>query len=314
MNKRIAFAAIVIIAVALTVIYFIPTVSQKEVIVKASIINTVREISNPDEWKKWHPLLKTACVQDTSGCSVIKKTEANSFTIQTATYSVAVAVHGASFDITETGNNHYNYTVTSSLHDDTSRVIVTAQRSLLLDILAPSSGNTPAFQYADSLKKFIETPSAYYGFPLDTTGVTDTNVVTMHKKIPANKRAEELNKMHNAIRAYIQSNHLQIQQPPIAHLQPYGKDSIDVMTGIAVNKIAPPANNITCMQMPKGRMLVGYYSGPYSGLKNLYSAMNRYIKDKFMQKAASSFEKYIDNKVPESDSTQVSIKVYYPVF
>lgn len=314
MNKRIVFAAIVIITVALTVTYFIPAVSQKEVIIKASIINTVREISNPDEWKRWHPLLKTACAQDTAGCPVVKNSAANSFTIQTAAYSVAVAVHGASFDIAENGNNHYNYMVTSSLHDDTSRVIVTTQRSLLLAILAPSPADVPAFQYADSLKKFIETPSAFYGFPLDTTGVSDTNVVTMHKKIPASKRAEELNNMHNAIRAYIQANHLQIQQPPIAHLQPFGKDSIDVMTGIAVNKIAPSANNITCMQMPKGRMLVGHYSGPYSGLKNLYSAMNRYIKDKFMQKAASSFEKYIDNKVPESDSAQVNIKVYYPVF
>lgn len=316
MKKRTIVIVVVLLALALTITYFVSTTSQREVLVLSSIVNTVNVLNSPAGWKKWNPALKEACDKNPGACAINHDSTKNIFTIHAGQDSVIVEAQGASFNISQTKSNRqeaYNYTILSSIRDDSTKIIITENRSLLLSFLSQPPGNTMAYQDALSLKKFIETPSAFYGFPLEITGVVDTNVVIIRRIVPAAERAATLADMYKSINSFIGNNHLKIMQPGIVHYELKGKDSIDIMAGIAVDRIAPAKNNISCIQLPKGRLLVGYYKGSFEGRKQLYQAMNNYVRDKFLRKIATSFEKYLDNKLPENDSSQVELKVYYPV-
>jgi effector-binding domain-containing protein len=204
----------------------------------------------------------------------------------------------------------------SSKHNDSTRLIVTEKRSLLLSLLS-FTPNSIAVADADSLKTFIETPSAYYGFPLEITGIVDTLVVAITKRVPTANRATELNNMYSMLYKAIQVNHLTVTKPIIAHYHPAGKDSVDITSAIPVASKALKGsmqNNISFMEMPpKGRMVVGYFKGKYADRTKLYNAMDRYITDKSLKKIAAAYEEYLNNQVPENDSTLVEIKICSPV-
>jgi len=329
MKKRIITAIAILLVLALAALYFIPSVDQRQVLVLSPIIRAARELNSPVEWERWNPALKKDCLENPGGCAVKNSPEQNTFTVQVPHCSISVVARGAMFDITRTGNNNaatYNYTLVPSLHDDSTKLIVTAKASLLSSLFSSLSSSV-ALQDADSLKKFIETPSDYYGFQLQmVSSVVDTCVVVTHKRVLAANRATETKILYNSIDSFISANHLIITQPNIAHYQPAAKDSVDITVGKPVDKpsapvgflktmlLGSPQNNFAFMQMPAhGKMLVGYYKGRFGDRMKLYRAMDRFMSDKLQKIIALPYEKYLNNTVPENDSTVVEIKVYYPV-
>ena len=92
-------------------------------------------------------------------------------------------------------------------------------------------------------------------------------------------------------------------------------DSILFMTGIPTVTYAKPWGFINYMQMPMGGSLATtFFKGPYKEREKVYAAMEQFVKDKELSKASLPYEMLLNNQLPSSDTSMVSLKVCYPVF
>ena len=72
---------------------------------------------------------------------------------------------------------------------------------------------------------------------------------------------------------------------------------------------------INYLSMPaSGRMLTAHYKGPYSKLNQVYTVMEKYIRDNTLQKVAICYEKYYTHPQSNEDSLHMEIEVLYPIF
>jgi len=318
MKKRIAIIAIVVLVLLLVVAHFIPSYNQKEILLLSPIMHPARELNSAAEWQRWNPIVRKYCLENPSACAISNNSVQSNFTIKAGQSNFVIAVHGASYDITETSNGNstsYNYTLVPSLHNDSTGLIVTENTNLLSTLL--SLGNTNASIYADSLKRFIENPSAFYGFLIRLSPVIDTFVVSTHRVVPHNNAVATLKDLYKKLDSFIQANHLTMVRPRIGHFEPGGKDSLDVIVGMPVDKFLPASferNGIAFMRMPpQGHMIVGYYKGEFGGRIKLYQAIDKYMNDKLWRPVmGAGYEEYLNNTVPDNDSSMVEMNICIP--
>jgi effector-binding domain-containing protein len=63
----------------------------------------------------------------------------------------------------------------------------------------------------------------------------------------------------------------------------------------------------------RGRMLVGRFKGKFIDRTQLNGALDKYIVDKNLESIVSSYEKYFSYPLPEHDSSEVDLEIYYPI-
>jgi len=90
-------------------------------------------------------------------------------------------------------------------------------------------------------------------------------------------------------------------------------DSMRLILGIPVNKFVQHSGEIKCVNIPKGRMLTGTYTGRFDERQKIYDAFKKYLRDHSMENVGATFESYYNNKLPSSDSDVVNFKFYYPI-
>jgi len=96
---------------------------------------------------------------------------------------------------------------------------------------------------------------------------------------------------------------------------PLQGDSLQLTVGIPVDKIASPMDSISCLSLPAtGRVLVGNYEGKFSDRKKIYNAMTKYLTDHHLSIPAESFERYLNDSLPTSDSSEIKMELNYPVY
>ncbi|HVX48681.1 MAG TPA: hypothetical protein VHB48_00940 [Chitinophagaceae bacterium] len=315
MTKRVVAIIAAVLVVAVTICSFVKVDVEEKVVIRASMLNTFRELSSPAEWQKWHPAFASACAG--GGCGVIQDNALKIFTLKASGYSLRVKNEGASFIITDTVNGKsrtYCYNAIPSLQDDSTTILVVRPKTILQAVFHLSANGNENVAI-DSLKSYIETPAKYYGFNIEVHPVIDTIVVTTKKTVPAKAKYAEIQDLYNKMNGFIAANHLTITQPCIMHYYKMGNDSLKVEAGIPVNKTAQPRDGITFMKMPaNAHMLVGYYKGSFAGRTALYAAMNKYVQDHFLRLVAATYEKYLNNRLPNNDSSQVEIALHFPIY
>ena len=114
---------------------------------------------------------------------------------------------------------------------------------------------------------------------------------------------------------YIKTNNLiKTGHASISYI-PLSDDSFQITVGIPVNKSAAPGKEINCLSLPaKGRVLVGNYEGKFSERQKIYLAMSKYMTDHTLSAPAESFERYLNDSIPTSDSSVIRIELNYPVY
>ncbi len=305
-----------LIIFCLTLTYLIPVTKENRITVNADLYDIVYAISNSNQWKKWHPAVKTVFKTDPSSSSINNKTSAKGFTINTHNHSFTVkAITPIVFQIAEKKEgNLFAYRLSVDPSSTPGKVkIFTEKKVRLFNFFFNTHNLTPDEITVESLKDFVEDPAAFYGYSLTLESVIDTNVVIKRRTVATINWRDNLAAMFEEINNYITINNLKITQPKIVYLKNISNDSMVVMAGISVNKTAPSDKNIQSVQMPKGRMLVGEYEGPYYNRKDLYNAMEKYVSDKKMQHMAVPYERYLNDSIPATDSTIVKLKIYFPV-
>lgn len=311
--KKLLVLLVALVVVAFIACSLITVQTNNTVIVRSSMINTARALSQPSMWQKWQPLLSASCNSKT-GCNVIVDSASSSFSIQSGEITVKVLTQGLIFTVTETGRHtaEYCYIVVPTKKPDSTQIVIAAQQSLLKSWLHGLNG--PVIIAVDSLKSFLETPAKFYGYNIERRIVTDTIVAVTNKVFAAADKFNQMALIHKQLTDYVTTSGLTEVQPVMMHFVEKGKDSSGIMMGIPVNKLAPQKQDALCVKMPKGNLLTATYTGSFAGRTAIYNAMEAYLRDHFMQKAAASYEKYLDNKLPVNDSSNIKIQVNIPVY
>lgn len=165
-------------------------------------------------------------------------------------------------------------------------------------------------------KKFADDPSRFFGFPIEIKTVPFTLVITKRRRVLKSGQIHCLEDLYADLFRFARMNKLLPDSSTIriSAFNSAGNDSVDVMAGVPVEKKSIPANGISYLEIPeKGKMLVGYYEGPYSGIRDLYIAMSKYVQLRTLTHIAAPFEKYLTQPKNAEDSLHMKIELYFPI-
>ena len=298
----------------IALLYFIPVAKKETVPVATNLYAITSTVMQPENWKRWQQTIRSAYAKDSAQVQVAKASK-SAFTISMPQHQFDVTpISPVLYTVQETNNgNTSQYAINIiPVKEDTVNLLVVKKTNVLAWLF--SSTQSPADITAHSLKKFLETPGAFYGYPMDIKKVTDTVIATQKMRVSKKDLFRVLPSSFQSLEHYIQQQGLQaVNNWEVSYNNTYN-DSLDVMTGIPVNQPAEAVGKVRCLHIPKGRMLVGYYEGRFMDRKDIYAALERYIADRHLMKVAVPFEKYVNNELPASDSAIVKFELYYPVY
>ena len=293
---------------------FITVEKSREITIEANFFNVLEEINSPANWQKWHSTLKKDYAKNPARYEVLKDSAAHEFSIKTPDHDFTIQTpNPLTFEIREdSGNSTSNYSIQilSTRLPHYTHLITTTRVSLLNFFLQQ---NNNAFTTAGDLKSFMQNPDSYYGYDIIKEKTIDTIVVVKKTVALKKNRHRELTSVYKSLASFIKANDLTIMQPKIASFRSISKDSVEIRAGIPVNRAVPGNENIMCLKMPKGFILVGQYSGPYNKRSTLKQAMEKYVQNHSLDVIALPYEKYLNDEVPKSDTDVVTIKMCYPI-
>jgi effector-binding domain-containing protein len=308
--KKIGIGIIVLVLCGIIVSGFIYVPIQKYYPVHKSFFNAVNDFYNPAGWNKWYK----GTIQNNT------LTKNGSFSIKTKDGAIEIKNSGGySFTITENKGQqkqYYNCVFQPTFKNDSCGMFVVYKKSLLKTVFPFLSGSSSFENQIVQFKEYMENDLLYYGYSINLGQVEDSSVLFIQKKMPLNNYLQTLSIFHSELDSFAHANKRKILQPPIVHFSVLPKDSIGIMVGVAVdNNTAPENSGIQKADMPtKGRMLTGQFKGKFAERNLLYKAMDNYMRDYHLRQVAFEFEKYMDNKFPSDDSSEVNIKLYFPVY
>ena len=287
---------------------------KKGITINASIFNVINQFNDLRNWKNWHPGLID---KDSSLFKYSRITNAvnSSLAVREKKYTIT-SVNSEGISMKEEENGNKIYQSISAFPDSFNTIThVTWIRvvSFANWIREKFSNGNEMENGLKNLKSFIEEPEKFYGFHIEIQTVSDTLVITKRAMASRNKITPTLQNLYSELTKYLQENNMTHAQR-MAGFNIRENDSVEIMAGITVEKKEPPKNGIRYMEMPRGRMLVGDYQGPYNNISQLYKAMDRYLVDKELKRVAMIYEKYFTDPHSKEDSAQMKIKIYYPIY
>lgn len=315
--KKLIVIAIVLITAAFLV-HLIPVTSHKKIKIATSAIKVSMQLNNADNWKKWHPDIKTAFEKDSTRCSTTRDYKNHFFKISTPLLTFSVespsSIHFKIKSVEKNKSLHYDIFLSATPDINLTEVFIENHISLFDWMFSYGKHQTNKTNFMDYLKEFMENDSLYYGFPIEIRKVADSNVASLNKHVAIREKFTVLDTVFKELKEYVIYNQLTIMGAPMLQFTELLNDSISVLGMLSVNKQANNKNKIRCMKMPvNGRMLVGYYKGKFKDRIKLYSAMQQYLLDKNIVSIVSSYENYQNGKLPQNEDSVVEIELYFPI-
>lgn len=309
MGRKIRLSRILIftLLVAAVATLFFPVQQKEELEVDAGFNLVYRQISDVKKWDTWLAPLKDMAktvspVYSGTGREAGSGVKAGevSFTLKKAGPLGIV--------ITDEITRGSHIIVLQETETSRTKVSWTAQVSLWRKLF---SAATPGGQSLKNLKSFIEDPRQFYGYAIEIRPVADTVVAIMQGKATEARRLEIAQQLFTTLKNYAEAQNLGSTGAPILTIIPQQGEELLLVAGWPVSRRGAATAGISYMGMPRGRMLVGSYEGPYSQLKNLYQAMRQCISDRNHEPVASPFEKLISGF---GDTSRMKIELWQPIF
>ena len=304
----------VIILVLLIVIGFIPFQQHSSINIRSNYFDVCQQLISPDSWKRWQPDIRD------------KFNAANNSKVTADSTGFLISIPGQVFNVKNTNGNkfsvvrtvnfidhHYAYTVMPDAENNNATVYIDVKNNVvkwLFSQFDPAEKNGDIIQ---QLKGFMEDAKQYYGFDISEKSVAESYLAVKKETIPAKNKYPAIINAAKELHVFIDQHHVKAVQALAGAYYSQKNDSLQILIGIPVNKQVAPSANIVFMNMPGGKVLVGDYNGKYGERQKIYSAMEKYIRDHSLLKQVAPFERYLNNKVPESDSDLVNMQVNYPV-
>lgn len=174
-----------------------------------------------------------------------------------------------------------------------------------------------AIDNTNRLETFTKDIKAFYGYEIRTTNVQDSTLlygtlVTSKADRPANTV-----RLFNQLIQYAQAQNADFNGTAICNFENKSSDSILIKASIGIrNPAAIPASSMyQVKRMPYGKNLLEMdYVGPFGEISKGYRALEQFRDDHNFKSMAIPYQEYPDPGQPYSDSQQVTLRLYYPIF
>lgn len=296
--------------------YFIPVTQNHNVIIKSNFDNVLSSLKVPENWEKWHPLVKDLWSENRGTPRLSLDSSHRRYKFSNGTDSIVVEIiNPVLYDLREYGKNNfssYAFEIIPSANATNFVTVRVIEKTPLLLSLLPFLKTSAGQRASSNLKNYLEDVSAFYGYDIKVEKVVDTVFATEMITIPETELFKMLPQEFEKIKSFIEQNALaQTNFNSVSYLSK--GDSTALILGIPVNKFVQTNSKIACVNIPKGRMLTAIYQGKFCDRKKIYTAFKNYARDNLMENVGAAFESYIDNQLPSSDTSIVKFKLYYPI-
>ncbi len=314
MKKRVA--AILITVVILVIIFSLPVSKKTSISITASFDNMMPQVLIIKNWKNWYPELKEAYKNNPSGYNFSEDRSQKTYTITTSGRKYIIhAITPMAYQVREINGSWEDIFAFSVFPGDTlgrMKINIEKKSPLLFAIFGKNKTGDVAMY---GLKSYLEDPKLFYGFNIEPGTIRDSVIASTVLKISNKDIFPKIKDAYLKLINYIATNNLlKAGHVSISYI-PKSDDSLQVTVGIPVNKPAPPDKEINCLLLPaKGNVLVGNYEGRFADRKNIYQAMSKYLTDHALAIPAESFERYLNDIIPDSDSSMINIELNYPIY
>jgi effector-binding domain-containing protein len=314
MKKPVAVSLVIV--VILSVASMLPITQKTNISISATFDNTVLQIIHLENWKNWYPAIKEAYNNDSARYSLAEDISQKTYTISIPGKEYIIhALTPMSYQVSEINSNWVDIFGFSVFPSDTAgkmKINIVKKTPFLFTLFSKNKAGENAI---NGLRSYLEDSKEFYGFEIEMGEIRDSIIAS---KVFKTKKRDVFLKIHDAyldLVKYIKTNNLiKTGHTSISYI-PISGDSLQITVGIPVNNSASPGKEINCLTLPaKGRVLVGYYEGKFSDRQKIYLAMSKYLTDHTLSAPAESFERYLNDSIPSSDSSVIKIELNYPVF
>ena len=307
---------VVLAIIVLSIVSFFPVTQNSTINVSANFDNTLRQVMHIENWKNWFPAIQEAYKKNPDDYRIKKDSAQKIDTIFFPDKKFIIhALSPMSYEVNESEGheqNNFAFTVFPGGNSHRMDIYLVNKTPFIYTLI---SNKRPGEDAMIALRSYLEDPKELYGFNIQMAEIRDPVIASLLTKIKKEDLFVRIQSAHKELMDYLSSNgliktgHVSISYIPIMG------DSLQLTVGIPVNKIAASAKGIECLSLPpKGRVLVGDYEGRFSERNEIYHAMTKYLTDHTLSIPAESFERYLNDSIPTSDSTMIRIELDYPVY
>jgi len=314
MKKGIVAVLLIIVVLLVTSLY--PVTQNSTFNISATFDNTFNQIIHIDNWKNWYPEIKNTYKTNPSAYHISTDSSKKIDTITIPGKKIIVhAVTPMAYKVIETGKNpENNFAFTVFPGATTNKMEIFFEKKVPL-ISTFFHGNPKTENPLEALKNYLETPLEFYGYNIKMSEIRDTVIASCVIKTLLKDIFIKMQNTRQELMEYLKDNDLQKTGFISVSYVPLQKDSIQITIGIPVNKRAAPSKDIQCLLLPpKGRVLVANYTGFFSQRIKIYQALTKYLTDHTLSIPAESFERYLNDSLPSSDSSEIKMELDYPVY
>ena len=199
---------------------------------------------------------------------------------------------------------------------DNTQVIWVAEKNGFQWLKEKLTGYNEIPTSLDNLKKFAESTSDLYGFPIRLTKVVDPFICTKRIAFPQGNSEAHVQELLTKVKQFIKDDHMTATKDYYyVSSYPLVDGRSELTVGIPVKYSFIPKNGVELLALPAdGNILVGSYKGLSSGVQSIYNAMDKYVTDKHLGKVAHSMEQYPDSATTTTAGGVKNIQLIYPVY
>ena len=311
--KKVLFVALLLI-ICIVVCLF-PVTQKHSLTISANFENTGTQVIHINNWKNWYPEIKNVYQKNPSDYHLIENPSSNTDTILIPGKKIAIyPIAPMSYSISEISKNavkNFSFSIYPSDVPHKMNLYIVQRKPFITTIFDKDNKDNPLY----ALKNYLEDPKELYGYNIEISEIRDPTIASTLLNIADKDVFIKIARAVSILTHYIQQKNLIKTGHISVSYIPKGKDSLQLTVGISVNGSADSTNNVKCLSLPaKGRVLVGTYSGKFSERNKIYQAMTRYLSDHTLSIPAQSFERYLNDSLPTSDSSEINIELDYPIY
>ncbi len=309
-------AAVLIFVVVLCIVFALPVTQKTTIHINATFDNAVPQIIKVRNWKNWYPALKQTFDSTPESYNV---TQDSSHKIYVATipgkkYTISI-ITPMSYQVKEETSDWVDiYAFTFFPGDSLGGLKIDVEnRSPLIFVLF--GRNKSGVHAINGLKYYLEDSKSFYGYDIQKSNIRDSVIASSVFKIKKIDVFSKIRYGYQNLLRYVKNNNLvKTDHVSISYIA-IAEDSIQLTIGVPVNKEGPSEKEITCLSLPaRGNDVTGIYEGSFKNRKSIYDAMSKYLSDHALSVPAESFERYLNDSIPTTDSSMIKIELNYPVY
>lgn len=320
MNKKKRYIILSLLLLFICILLFAPITFgiKRQISISKPVMRVAVQVSDLKNWLHWNSSLK-----DSGGVQVKMSPETNvaGAWLQTRDQRLEVTQYTPSFVVVQEtkGSSRVFHEVFVQADSNLNKTTVVwidnfSPLSWVREKIFPSQH---AEENLQDLKNYLEDVKQYYGFDIHVGRVIDTLVLSKLAVCLKTQKIQVMASMYQQIFDYAKVCNISVpaNTPRMAHFSELGNDSLKIVVGVPVIKKVPSADGVSFLEMPTlGKAAIAHFSGDYKDIKKLYTALNQYMFDNYLQQVAAPYERYMTNPRTSQDSLKMVIDLYCPLF